>query len=89
MKWNEKSKGLGDTIKKITSATKLDKLAEKIAEVAGAEDCGCDKRQEKLNQMFPYALKGRPGSENGITIIESEEQKARRKKLQSKFRKRI
>ena len=54
MKWNDKSKGLGDTIKKITSATKLDKLAEKIAEVAGAEDCGCDKRQHKLNQMFPY-----------------------------------
>ena len=54
MKWNEESKGLGDTIKKITSATKLDKLAEKIAEVAGAEGCGCDKRQHKLNQMFPY-----------------------------------
>ena len=42
MKWNEQSKGLGDTIKKITLATKLDKLAEKIAEVAGADDCGCD-----------------------------------------------
>ena len=36
------------------SATKLDKLAEKIAEVAGADDCGCDKRREKLNRMFPY-----------------------------------
>ena len=49
-----KSEGLGDTIAKITSATKLDKLAEKIAEVAGAEDCGCKARQSKLNQMFPY-----------------------------------
>ena len=49
-----KSEGLGDTIAKITSATKLDKLAEKIAEVAGAEDCGCQARKEKLNQMFPY-----------------------------------
>jgi len=29
-------------------------LAEKIAEVAGADDCGCDKRREKLNRMFPY-----------------------------------
>jgi len=54
MKWNEKSKGVGDTIKKITSATKLDKLAEKIAEVAGKEDCGCKKRQDRLNRMFPY-----------------------------------
>lgn len=49
-----KSEGLGDTIAKITSATKLDKLAEKIAEVAGADDCGCKQRQEKLNKMFPY-----------------------------------
>ena len=55
MKWNEKSKGLGDTIKKITSATKLDKLAEKIAEVAGADDCGCKGRQDRLNKMFPYS----------------------------------
>ena len=49
-----KSEGLGDTIAKITSATKLDKLAESIAEAVGAEDCGCKKRQAKLNQMFPY-----------------------------------
>lgn len=49
-----KSEGLGDTIAKITSATKLDKLAEKIAEVAGADDCGCKARQKKLNDMFPY-----------------------------------
>lgn len=53
-KTNIPSKGLGDTIAKITSATKLDRLAEKIAEVAGADDCGCDKRREKLNRMFPY-----------------------------------
>ncbi len=87
MKWSEESKGLGDTIKKITSATKLDKLAEKIAEVAGAEDCGCDKRQDKLNQMFPYAVKGNTVDE-GMKIIESEERKARRERIQSKFRKR-
>ena len=48
------SKGLGDTIAKITSATKLDKLAESIAKAAGADDCGCKARQSKLNQMFPY-----------------------------------
>jgi hypothetical protein len=46
--------GLGDSIAKITSATKLDVLAEKIAQVAGASDCGCKKRQQTLNQMFPY-----------------------------------
>mgnify|MGYP003627685324 CR=1 FL=1 len=51
-----KSKGLGDTIKKVTSATKLDILAEKIAHKLG-KDCGCNKRQEYLNIKFPY--KGR------------------------------
>ena len=51
---NCQSRGLGDTIAKITSATKLDKLAEKIAEVAGAEDCGCQARREALNRAFPY-----------------------------------
>ena len=48
-----KSRGLGDDIRKITSATRLDKLAEKIAELTTG-DCGCNKRQEKLNKMFPY-----------------------------------
>ena len=48
------SRGLGDTIAKITSATKLDIVADKIAKAAGADDCGCKARQQKLNQMFPY-----------------------------------
>ena len=48
-----KSRGLGDDIKKITSITKLDKLAERIAELTSS-DCGCAARQEKLNKMFPY-----------------------------------
>jgi len=50
----EESRGLGDTIAKITHATGLDKVAEKIAQVAGKEDCGCSKRRETLNEMFPY-----------------------------------
>ena len=45
-----KSKGLGDTIAKITEATGIDKAVKFIA----GEDCGCDKRKEKLNEMFPY-----------------------------------
>ncbi len=37
-----KSKGLGDTIAKVTSAV-------------GIKPCGgCKKRQEKLNKIFPY-----------------------------------
>jgi hypothetical protein len=43
------SKGLGDDIKKITSATGLDKLAKTIAQLLD-EDCGCDDRQTWLNE---------------------------------------
>lgn len=51
------SKGLGDTIAKITSATKLDVLAQQIAKAVGAEDCGCAARQQTLNKVFPYKTK--------------------------------
>lgn len=42
--------GLGDTIEKITEATGI-KTAVKF--LAG-EDCGCNERKEKLNQLFRY-----------------------------------
>ena len=44
------SKGLGDTIEKVTKATGIKKLVEFVA----GEDCGCEERKEKLNEMFPY-----------------------------------
>lgn len=43
-----KSKGLGDTIEKITTATGIKKVVEKVAEATGKE-CGCNKRKEVLN----------------------------------------
>lgn len=45
-----KSKGLGDTVAKITEATGIDKVVKAIA----GEDCGCLERQEALNRLFPY-----------------------------------
>ena len=45
------SKGLGDTVAKITKATGIDKLVKFVA----GEDCGCEERKEKLNKLFPYA----------------------------------
>ena len=45
-----KSKGLGDTIEKVTKATGIDKVVKFVL----GEDCNCDKRKEKLNKMFPY-----------------------------------
>ena len=46
----KKSKGLGDTIAKVTKATGIDKAVKFIA----GEDCGCDERKAKLNRLFPY-----------------------------------
>ena len=47
----EKSKGLGDSIEKITKATGIKYAVDKIT---GEKDCGCSKRKEKLNKKFPY-----------------------------------
>tara|TARA_R110000851_G_scaffold68879_1_gene154589 strand:- start:1569 stop:1733 length:165 start_codon:yes stop_codon:yes gene_type:complete len=49
----EKSKGLGDTIEKITKATGIKKVVDKISEVT-KKDCGCGKKKETLNRLFPY-----------------------------------
>ena len=50
---NKKSKGLGDTIAKITKATGIKKVVDKVAKAAG-KDCNCGKRQDTLNRLFPY-----------------------------------
>ena len=49
-KFEEQSKGLGDTVAKITKATGVDKLVKFVA----GEDCGCDERKNKLNDLFRY-----------------------------------
>lgn len=43
-----KSKGLGDTIEKITIATGIKTVVDTISEATG-KDCGCSKRKERLN----------------------------------------
>ena len=48
------SKGLGDSIERITKATGIKKVVDKISEVTGV-DCGCEKRKEYLNKLYPYA----------------------------------
>jgi glycerol dehydrogenase-like iron-containing ADH family enzyme len=52
-KEQEKSKGLGDTIAKITEATGIKKVVETVAKATG-KDCGCGQRQDTLNRLFPY-----------------------------------
>lgn len=57
-------KGLGDTVARITSFTRIDRLAKRIAEAVGAKDCGCDERKRLLNEMFPY---GKDSQQNNQT----------------------
>ena len=49
-KHSEASQGLGDTVEKITKATGIKKAVKFLA----GEDCGCDERKEKLNEIFRY-----------------------------------
>jgi len=47
------SKGLGDTIEKITVATGIKQVVDTVSKTTG-KDCGCNKRKDKLNKIFPY-----------------------------------
>lgn len=47
----KKSEGLGDTIEKVTEATGIKAVVKAVV----GDDCGCDERKQKLNEMFPYA----------------------------------
>ena len=49
-RYESSSSGVGDTVEKITKATGIKKAVEFVA----GEDCGCDKRKDKLNYLFPY-----------------------------------
>lgn len=48
------SKGLGDTIDKITTATGIKAVVEAVEKIT-KKPCGCNKRKEKLNNAFPYS----------------------------------
>ena len=49
-KFEAESKGVGDTVEKITKATGIKKAVKFLA----GEDCGCDERKDRLNYLFPY-----------------------------------
>ena len=48
-----KAQGLGDTIEAITQTTGIKAVVEVFSKATGL-DCGCDKRKETLNKLFPY-----------------------------------
>lgn len=49
----KKAKGFGDTIEAITEATGIKAVVEVFSKATGL-DCGCNKRKETLNKLFPY-----------------------------------
>ena len=51
----EKSKGLGDSIEKITKATGIKKVVDVVSKATN-KDCGCNKRKNWLNKQFPYKI---------------------------------
>ena len=52
-KYEKQSEGVGDTVEKITKATGIKAAVDGVFDALG-KDCGCDKRKETLNKMFPY-----------------------------------
>lgn len=60
-----KSTGLGDTVEKVFRKTGIDKVAKAVL----GDDCGCEKRQELLNELFPYKKYNAPTDEE-LDIIE-------------------
>jgi hypothetical protein len=62
-----RAKGLGDTIENVLQATGIDKLAKFVL----GEDCGCDERKAKLNELFPYSRKPLCLIENEYETLQS------------------
>ena len=54
MKEENKRRGLGDTVEKIMKATGIKKVVDVTTKAVGVKDCGCDKRRDSLNRIFPY-----------------------------------
>ena len=48
------SKGLGDSIEKITKATGIKSLTDLATRATGYKDCGCNKRKDWLNRQLTY-----------------------------------
>lgn len=68
------SRGLGDTIAKITHATGIAKAVEVVTEALGIEDCGCESRHQWANEFMPYNVEpNSPPVYNRSTATPAEE----------------
>ena len=50
-KYEAKPKGLGDVVEKVTKATGIKKVVEAIT-----DNCGCDERRDRWNEMFSMKM---------------------------------
>ena len=50
---SNKSKGLGDSIEKITKATGIKKVVNTVSKIV-KKPCNCGERKNTLNRLFPY-----------------------------------
>jgi hypothetical protein len=57
-----KSRGLGDTVHKITKATGIKTMVERVSEGLNIP-CGCEARREALNRLVPYGKKFKLGKD--------------------------
>lgn len=58
VKANIRSRGLGDTVKKVTKTIGIDVAMKTVVKaVTGSEDCRCEERADALNRLFPYKNK--------------------------------
>lgn len=53
----KKQEGLGDTVAFLTDITGIRYAVKKAEELGIIEDCGCSKRQKKLNELVSYGRK--------------------------------
>lgn len=66
MKITYRSRGLGDTIDKVTTVTGIKPIVKAVAKaVTGSEEgCGCEERRKALNEAFPYEKEENNGAGN-------------------------
>ena len=53
MKQLQKMTGLGDLVEAATTVTGVKAATEAVAKATG-KDCGCKRRRDKLNRLFPF-----------------------------------
>ena len=59
-----KAQGLGDTVEQVLESTGIAKAVKWLA----GEDCGCEERKKKLNELFPYRKANCMTEEEFITL---------------------